>query len=196
MAHPPSSPPFAGGTPGVPPWHRPFHVMAKPMGARCNLACSYCFYLEKEPAYYPHGGVPRMDQATLECFIRDYLAAQPGAEVTFAWQGGEPTLLGLEFFAEVVRLQRRYAAGRTVTNALQTNGTLLDDRWGEFLAREDFLVGVSLDGPRELHDPYRVDRGGKPTWERVMSGLRTLRRHRVRFNTLTVVHRRNCRHAR
>lgn len=170
--------------------------MAKPMGARCNLACKYCFYLEKEPAYYPEAGVPRMDERTLEAYIRDYLASQPGEEVNFTWQGGEPTLMGLGFFQQVVTLQQHYAAGRRVTNSLQTNGALLDDAWGTFLARHGFLVGLSLDGPRALHDAYRVDRGGRPTWSRVMRGLRTLKRHRVQFNTLTVVHRHNYRHAR
>jgi uncharacterized protein len=172
----------------------PFHVLAKPIGARCNLECRYCFYLEKEPALYPDAGVPRMSEATLERFVRDYIAAQPGDEVAFAWQGGEPTLLGVDFFERAVELQRRYGAGRRVTNALQTNGTLLDDRWGEFLAREKFLVGLSIDGPRQMHDPYRVDRGGRPTWEKVIEGLRVLKRHAVQFNTLTVLHRRNARH--
>lgn len=178
------------------PWSRPFHVMAKPMGARCNLNCSYCFYLEKEPMLYPDAGVPRMSDATLEAFVRDYLASQPGDEVTFAWQGGEPTLMGLPFFERVVALQQHYAAGRTVKNSLQTNGTLLDDDWAVFLAKHQFLVGVSIDGPRELHDPYRVDRGGRPTWDKVIRGIRLLKKHRVPFNTLTVVHRRNWRHAR
>ena len=177
------------------PWSRPFHVLAKPIGARCNLECRYCFYLEKEPALYPDTGVPRMSDATLERFVRDYLSAQPGEEVAFAWQGGEPTLMGVEFFERVVALQRQYAAGRQVTNALQTNGTLLDDAWCAFLARAKFLVGLSIDGPRLMHDAYRVDRGGRPTWDRVMQGLRRLKRHRVQFNTLTVLHRRNVRHA-
>lgn len=106
--------------------------MAKPAGARCNLACSYCFYLEKEPAYYPAAGRPWMNEATLETYIRDYLASQPGEEVTFTWQGGEPTLLGLEFYERAVRLQEHYAAGRRITNALQTNGTLFDDAWVRF----------------------------------------------------------------
>ncbi len=140
-------------------------MLAKPIGSRCNLACSYCFYLEKEPLLYPDAGVPRMNDATLEKFVRDYLAAQPGEEVQFAWQGGEPALMGVEFFERAVALQRRYAAGRSVTNAIQTNGTLLDDRWAAFLAREKFLVGLSVDGPRALHDAYRVDRGGRPTWD-------------------------------
>jgi len=167
--------------------------MAKPMGARCNLGCKYCFYLEKEPAYYPDAGVPRMSDGTLEAYIRDYLASQPGVEVNFAWQGGEPTLMGLKFFETVVLLQDRYAAGRHVTNSFQTNGVLLDDAWGEFLARHGFLVGISIDGPRELHDAYRVDKGGRPTWASVMRGIRVLKRHRVQFNTLTVIHRRNYR---
>ena len=188
----PGAPPRA---PGVP-WTRPFHMMAKPMGARCNLGCKYGFYLEKEPAYYPAAGVPRMSEGTLEAYIRDYLASQPGEEVNFTWQGGEPTLLGLEFFERVVARQQHYAAGRRITNSLQTNGVLLDDAWGEFLVRHEFLVGLSLDGPRALHDAYRVDHGGRPTWSRVMRGLRALKRHRVRFNTLTVVHRRNYGHAR
>lgn len=180
-------------TPPSVPWTRPFHVMAKPIGARCNLDCKYCFYLEKEPALYPEAGVPRMSEATLETFVRDYLASQPGDEVTFSWQGGEPTLMGLGFFERAVALQRQYAAGRKVSNTLQTNGTLLDDAWGAFLARERFLVGLSIDGPREVHDAYRVDRGGRPTWDKVMRGLKTLKKHRVEFNTLTVVHRRNVR---
>ena len=188
--------PALSNPPQPPPGLRPFHVLAKPIGARCNLECRYCFYLEKEPALYPDTGVPRMSEATLERFVRGYIAAQPGsAEVMFGWQGGEPTLLGVAFFERVVELQRQYAAGRPVANALQTNGTLLDDEWGEFLAREKFLVGLSIDGPRLLHDPYRVDRGGRPTWEKVMQGLRLLKRHRVQFNTLTVLHRRNVRHA-
>lgn len=177
------------------PWARPFHVLAKPIGSRCNLECSYCFYREKEAAFYPGANVPRMSEATLETFVRDYLATQPGDEVGFSWQGGEPTLMGVEFFQRVVELQRRSGAGRTITNALQTNGTMLDDAWGEFLAREKFLVGISVDGPREMHDAFRTDAGGRPTWHKVMRGLQVLKRHRVEFNTLTVVHRRNVRHA-
>ena len=173
----------------------PFHVMAKPIGARCNLACKYCYYLEKEPLLYADRGVPRMDDATLETFVRDYIAAQPaGGDVIFAWQGGEPTLLGLAFFQRAVALQKRHAAGRTIQNALQTNGTLLDDCWGAFLRAERFLVGISFDGPTLLHDAYRVDRAGRPTWKRVRAGLSVLRRHGVDFNTLTVVNRRNAGH--
>lgn len=177
---------------------RPFHVMVKPMGARCNLECRYCYYLEKERAFYPGPGVPRMDDATLEAFIRDHIAAQPAdaPEIIFAWQGGEPTLLGLETFRRIVSWQKHYGPGRVINNALQTNGTLLTDEWAEFLHAEKFLVGISIDGPRAMHDAYRLDAGGRPTWDRVMEGLRLLRRHRIEFNTLTVVHRRNCRHPR
>jgi uncharacterized protein len=123
--------------------------------------------------------------------VEQYIAAQPADEVHFAWQGGEPTLLGVEFFRNVVKLERRYAGGKTIHNALQTNGTLIDDAWGEFLAEERFLVGISIDGPREAHDRYRVDKGQAPTFDRVMRGLGKLKEHGVEFNTLTVVNRHN-----
>lgn len=168
----------------------PFHVLAKPVGALCNLNCSYCFYLEKAQLY-PQAGNFRMSPELLERYVQDYIAAQPGPVVSFAWQGGEPTLLGVDFFRRAVELQQRHAGDRQIENALQTNGVLLDDEWGEFLAAHRFLVGVSLDGPRELHDAYRVGKGGEPTFDRVMAGIATLRRHRVEFNTLTTVHRRN-----
>jgi uncharacterized protein len=168
----------------------PFHLMAKPVGSLCNLECTYCFYLEKTHLY-PGRGNPRMAPAVLEAYIRDYIAAQPGGSVQFTWQGGEPTLLGLEFFREAVALQQRHAGGRNVENALQTNGLLLDDAWAEFLARHRFLVGVSIDGPRELHDVYRVAKGGAPTFDRVLAAVGVLKRHGVEFNTLTSVHRKN-----
>lgn len=171
----------------------PFHVMTKPVGAICNLNCTYCYYLEKEKLY-PGGGNFRMPDDVLETYIRDYIATQPGSDVQFAWQGGEPTLLGLDFFRKVVDLQKKYGEGRSITNALQTNGTLLDDDWCEFFAAHDFLIGLSVDGPRELHDAYRVDKRAKPTFDRVMRGLEFLQRHKVDFNTLTVVSARNSRH--
>lgn len=170
--------------------HSPFHIMTKPIGPICNLDCKYCFYLEKEKLY-PDTKKWQMSAEVLERYIRDYIAAQPGEEVHFAWQGGEPALLGVDFFRTVVELQKRYANGKTIANALQTNGVLLDDEWGEFLAEHGFLVGVSIDGPRELHDCYRVDKGQAPTFDRVMRGINKLKQHRVDFNTLTVVHRRN-----
>jgi uncharacterized protein len=169
-----------------------FHVMAKPSGAICNLDCQYCFYLDKE-ALFDRGARFRMSDDVLDVYIRQQIAAQRGPEILFAWQGGEPTLMGVDFFERAVALQRRYAGGRTVQNAFQTNGTLLDDAWGEFLKRENFLVGLSIDGPQPLHDLYRVDKGGKPTFDRVMRGLEMLKKHGVEFNTLTVVHRENVR---
>ncbi len=167
----------------------PFHVLAKPAGAICNLDCRYCFYLEKE-ALYPQTGAWAMREEVLESYIRQYLEAHEGT-VQFAWQGGEPTLLGVEYFRRVVELERKYAGGRRVDNALQTNGVLLNDEWARFLKDENFLVGISIDGPQQLHDAYRVDKGGRGSFDRVLRGMETLKRHGVEFNTLTTVHRAN-----
>ncbi|MFO1451780.1 MAG: anaerobic sulfatase maturase [Opitutaceae bacterium] len=177
------------------PAQAPFHLMTKPAGSACNLDCTYCFYLEKE-ALYRDAGSLRMTPQVLEAYIRDTLAAQPGDEVGFAWQGGEPTLLGVGFYETAVALQSTYARGKRITNALQTNGVLLDDRWGQFLRKHHFLVGISIDGPRHLHDAYRVDKGQRPTFDRVVQGIEVLKRHHVEFNTLTTVHRKNSRQAR
>jgi len=164
-----------------------FQLMIKPGGAACNLACRYCYYLGKA-ALYP-GSDLRMSDETLEELTRQVIAAQPGTEATFSWQGGEPTLMGLEFFERAVALQLKYARpGMRIHNALQTNGVLLDDAWSSFFKRHRFLVGVSLDGPQECHDAYRVDKGGRPTFERVMAGLAALSRHGVEVNILTTVH--------
>jgi uncharacterized protein len=168
-----------------------FHIMTKPIGPICNLDCKYCFYLEKEKLY-PNTRQWAMSLETLAQYVQQYISAQPMDEVHFAWQGGEPTLLGVEFFRTVVALQQKYADGKTIHNALQTNGTLLDDEWGEFLAEHRFLVGLSIDGPQELHDHYRVDKGNAPTFDRVMRGLAKLKEYQVDFNTLTVVNRQNC----
>ncbi len=172
-----------------------FHIMTKPVGPICNLDCKYCFYLEKESLYPGKRDVTdwAMPDNVLEPYIRQYLEAQNTPTVSFAWQGGEPTVLGVDYFRKIVRLQRQFAGGRRIENALQTNGVLLEDQWGEFLAANDFLVGLSIDGPRELHDSYRVDKGGQPTFDRVMRGLESLKKHGVKFNTLTVVHRKNSR---
>ena len=167
-----------------------FHVMTKPIGPICNLDCKYCFYLEKENLY-PDTRNWTMPPEVLERYIQQYIAAQPADEVHFAWQGGEPTLLGLDFFRNVMELERKYADGKTIHNALQTNATLVDDEWALFLAENKFLVGVSIDGPRELHDHYRVDKGNAPTFDRVMRGLSKLKAYKVEFNTLTVVNRHN-----
>ncbi len=172
---------------------QPFQVMAKPAGPACNLACTYCYYKDKR-AHYP-GARFRMEGEVLETFVRDYIAcheAWGAPEIVFSWQGGEPTLLGLEYFREVVALQERFRPnGRTVSNALQTNGVLLDDQWAAFLRDNGFLVGISIDGPAGPHDRQRPDKAGRPTFERVMKGLAVLRDNAVEFNTLTVVNRAN-----
>jgi uncharacterized protein len=170
-----------------------FHVMAKPAGPTCNLGCKYCFYLEKEQLY-PKNSNWRMSDEVLETYVRQYIEAQNAPIITFAWQGGEPTLLGVDYFRKIVALQKKYANGKRTDNALQTNGVLLDDEWGEFLAENKFLVGLSIDGPRELHDRYRVDKGGQPTFDKVTRGLGYLKKHQVEFNTLTVVQRHNSYH--
>ena len=170
--------------------HRPFHVLTKPVGPICNLDCKYCFYLEKEKLY-PGEKSWRMSDAVLEKYVSDYIHSQPVNEINFAWQGGEPTLLGVDFFRQAVALQKKFADGKIISNAIQTNGTLLDDEWCEFLAAEKFLVGLSVDGPRELHDKYRVDKRQQPTFDAVMRGLEFLKKHKVEFNTLTVVNRAN-----
>ncbi|MGA2652840.1 MAG: anaerobic sulfatase maturase [Terracidiphilus sp.] len=174
----------------------PFHIMAKPHGPICNLDCTYCYYLEKENLYAAKGRDYRMSDTVLESYIRQYIQSQPAQHVSFAWQGGEPTLLGVPFFERVIELQKKYAGDKLVDNAFQTNGTLLDDAWGEFLARNKFLIGLSIDGPAEIHDAYRVDKGGQPTFTRVMRGLDILKKHGVEFNTLTVINRKNSYHAR
>lgn len=170
-----------------------FHVMTKPRGAICNLDCEYCYYLSKEMLY--PGSRFRMANDLLEDYIKQYIEGQKISEVTFAWQGGEPTLMGLPFYRTVVELQAKYRRpGMNILNTLQTNGTLLDDGWCEFFHEHDFLIGLSLDGPRELHDRYRVDKGGKPTFDKVMAGVRLLQKHRVEFNVLTTLHAANSGH--
>ena len=172
---------------------RAFHVMTKPVGPICNLYCKYCFYLEKEKLF-PSNENFKMSDEVLETYVRQYIIGQDVPEVAFAWQGGEPTLLGVKFFRKVVELQRKYAGGKRIHNAIQTNGTLLDDEWCEFLQAEQFLVGLSIDGPARLHNTYRVDKKGDDTYDEVLRGLRLLKKHNVEFNTLTVVNRANARH--
>ncbi|HEU6448640.1 MAG TPA: anaerobic sulfatase maturase [Verrucomicrobiae bacterium] len=170
-----------------------FHVLTKPIGPICNLDCKYCFYLEKENLY-PGEQQWRMSDAVLEEYVRQYIQSQSAQQIYFAWQGGEPTLLGVDFFRKAVALQKKFARGKSISNALQTNGTLIDDEWCQFLAAEKFLIGLSIDGPRELHDKYRVDKGQKPTFDKVMRGLELLKKHQVEFNTLTVVNHTNSQH--
>ena len=170
-----------------------FHTMVKPAGSTCNLDCTYCFYLSKETL--PNGpGAGAMDDETLELFIRQYIDGNTGASVVFSWQGGEPTLRGLDFFRRVVALQQKYAkSGQKIENDLQTNGVLLNEDWARFLKEHRFLVGLSIDGPRELHDSFRINKGGAPTFDKVMAAANLLRRTGVAFNTLTCVHRLNAR---
>lgn len=175
-----------------------FHVMAKPIGPICNLDCTYCYYLHKE-RLYPRGEKWRMPDHVLEQFVRQYIEAQPAdaPEITFAWQGGEPTLLGLDFFERAVELQQRNARpGQRIVNTLQTNGVLIDEQWCRFFRRHDFLIGLSIDGPAELHDRYRIDRRGRGSHDAVMRCLKLFVRHGVDFNALVVVHRANQDHGR
>jgi serine-type anaerobic sulfatase-maturating enzyme len=170
---------------------RQFHAMAKPVGSTCNLDCSYCYYLSKETlAKGPGAG--RMSDETLELFIKQYIDGITGPEVVFSWQGGEPTLLGLEFFRKVVAFEKKHAKpGQRIENDLQTNGTLLNEEWCEFLKEHRFLVGLSIDGPREIHDHYRVTKGKRPTFDKVFAAGKLLQRYGIPFNTLTCVHRFN-----
>ena len=168
-----------------------FHVMAKPSGSTCNLDCKYCFYLSKETLRNGPGTGP-MSEETLDLFIKQYIEGTTGPQVVFSWQGGEPTLRGLDFYRRVVTLQKKYAKlNQRVENDLQTNGVLLDEEWAKFLKEHRFLVGLSIDGPRQLHDPFRVNKGGAPTFDKVMAAAKLLRKFGVPFNTLTCVHRLN-----
>ena len=162
-----------------------FNVMLKPAGSLCNLGCAYCYYLDKADIYGGHE--PRMSEEMLETVIREYIAANDVPEVTFNWHGGEPLVLGLDFYRKAMELERKYADGKTVFNTLQTNGTLLTPEWADFLRENRFLVGISIDGPRDVHDKYRKDKGGAPTFDRVLKGLTLLREHGVEFNTMSTV---------
>ena len=168
---------------------RRFHLMAKPFGAVCNLKCAYCYYLSKADLL---GSNRRMSDEVLEAYVRQYIEAQDSPEMVFSWQGGEPTLLGLGFFQKVMELQQKHCPdGQRIENDLQTNGTLLDHAWCEFLRENRFLVGLSVDGPAALHDRYRRDGRDRPTCTRTLRAARLLRKHGVGFNTLTVVNRHN-----
>lgn len=172
-----------------------FHLLAKPSGSTCNIDCAYCFFLSKE-ALYPNDR-SRMSEATLEAYIRQLLESHRSPTVTVAWQGGEPTLMGVEFFRRAVELVEQYRRpGQAVEHTFQTNGVLLDDAWCEFFAEHGFLVGLSCDGPKELHDAYRRDRRAQGTFDRVMDGWRMLRKHGVDYNVLCTVNAANQQHGR
>lgn len=172
----------------------PFHIITKPIGPRCNIDCEYCYYLEKEKLF-PSEKKFKMAPEVLEAYIRQTIDASLEAgvpEVQFTWQGGEPTILGVDYFRNIVALQKKYMPkGVPLTNAFQTNGILLDDNWGHFLKENEFLVGISIDGPKKVHDRYRLDRAGRPTFDSVMRGLEVLQLHEVEHNALTVVQRAN-----
>lgn len=163
-----------------------FHVMVQPKGAICNLGCEYCYFLSKENLY--PGASFHMSDELLDLYTRQFIESQQVPEVTFAWQGGEPTLMGLDFFKKAVTLQEKYKKpGMNIHNTLQTNGTLLDDEWCRFFKEHNFLIGISIDGPEHLHDSYRHDKGGKPTFQTVMKGWELLKKHLVDVNVLVTV---------
>ena len=162
------------------------HVVAKPIGPVCNLNCEYCFYLEKQ-ALFGLGEQYRMSDDVLSAFITNYITSQPTPIVEFVWQGGEPTLLGIDFFKRVVELQKQFSGAKTITNSLQTNGTLLTAEWCSFLRDHNFMVGISLDGPKEIHDRYRRDRKGNGSFDQVMRGVKLLQEHKVEYNVLACV---------
>ena len=175
------------------PFASPLYLLAKPAGSRCNLACKYCYYLEKSLLFEKHS--PQvMDDALLEKFIHDYIGAQTTQEVLFTWHGGEPLMRPLQFYKKAVALQRKYAAGRRIDNCLQTNGTLLTEEWCRFFKEQGWLVGVSVDGTQEMHDAYRKAKGGGPSHHKVMQGIRLLQKHGVEWNALAVVNDLNAGH--
>jgi len=171
-----------------------FHVLAKPTGAKCNLDCKYCFFLVKENLY--PGSRFRMPDDVQESYIRQVIESQSGPEATIAWQGGEPTMMGLDFFRRSIELEKKYQKpGSTIQNTIQTNGVLLNEEWCEFFRENNFLVGLSLDGPPAMHDTYRVDKGGQPTFDKVMRAARLMQKNHVEFNILTTVHAANADHS-
>jgi uncharacterized protein len=162
------------------------HALAKPVGSTCNIKCDYCFYLEKKNLY-PAAENLRMPEAVLKAFIKNYVHAQPAPEVEFVWQGGEPTLRGIDFYRKVVLYQKPYLASKRIRNSIQTNGMLLTDEWCEFFKQNGFLVGLSLDGPEDIHNRYRRTDADQPTFRQVIRGLRLLRKWGVQFNVLASV---------
>lgn len=175
------------------PLQQAFHLMAKPAGPSCNLRCKYCFYREKK-TFFPQNKAPRMSVDVLDAYTRKYIESQPGQSVIFDWQGGEPTMLGIDFFRQALDFQKKYRQGKEIQNTLQTNGTFIDEEWCVFLARNNFLVGLSMDGPPAVHDAYRVDSNGKPTLTKVLQSLRMMQSHNVEVNVLATLNRESSRH--
>ena len=175
------------------PFAKPLYVMLKPAGAHCNLACKYCYYLEKNNLYQ-NSHRHLMSDEMLEQFTREYIEAQTMPQVLFTWHGGEPLMRSIDFYKKALALQKKYAHGKQIDNVIQTNGTLLTDEWCEFFAKNHWLVGISIDGPQEYHDHYRVTPAGKPSWEKVMQGISLLKKHRVEWNVMAVVNAYNAEH--
>lgn len=175
------------------PFAKPLYVMLKPAGAHCNLACKYCYYLEKNNLYQ-NSNHHLMSDEMLEQFTREYIEAQTMPQVLFTWHGGEPLMRSIDFYKKALALQKKYAHGKQIDNVIQTNGTLLTDEWCEFFAKNHWLVGISIDGPQEYHDHYRVTPTGKPSWEKVMQGISLLKKHRVEWNAMAVVNTYNAEH--
>ena len=167
------------------PFAKPMYVMLKPVGSKCNLDCDYCYYLEKENLYQKKN--PVMSEELLERFIKQYIESQTMPEIMFTWHGGETLMRPLSFYKRAVELQKQYAGGRHIDNSIQTNGTLLHDEWCKFFKDNNFLVGISIDGPKEFHDEYRRDKMGRPSFHRVMKGIELLKKHQVEFNCMAVV---------
>ena len=175
------------------PFAKPLYVMLKPAGAHCNLACKYCYYLEKNKLY-PTAQRHLMSNEMLEQFTREYIEAQTMSQVLFTWHGGEPLLRSIDFYRKALSLQQKYAGGRRIDNVIQTNGTLLTDEWCEFFAQNHWLVGISIDGPQPYHDHYRLTAAGKPSWKKVMQGIKLLKKHGVEWNAMAVVNAYNVNH--
>lgn len=175
------------------PFAKPLYVMLKPAGAHCNLACKYCYYLEKNKLY-PTAQRHLMSDEMLEQFTREYIEAQTMSQVLFTWHGGEPLLRSIDFYRKALSLQQKYAGGRRIDNVIQTNGTLLTDEWCEFFAQNHWLVGISIDGPQPDHDHYRLTAAGKPSWKKVMQGIKLLKKHGVEWNAMAVVNAYNANH--
>lgn len=175
------------------PFAKPLYVMLKPAGAHCNLACKYCYYLEKNNLYQ-NSHRHLMSDEMLEQFTREYIEAQTMPQVLFTWHGGEPLMRSIDFYKKALELQKKYAHGKQIDNVIQTNGTLLTDEWCEFFTKNHWLVGISIDGPQEYHDHYRVTPAGKPSWEKVMQGISLLKKHRVEWNAMAVVNAYNAEH--
>lgn len=175
------------------PFAKPLYVMLKPTGAHCNLACKYCYYLEKDKLY-PTAQRHLMSDEMLEQFTREYIEAQTMSQVLFTWHGGEPLLRSIDFYRKALSLQQKYAGGRHIDNVIQTNGTLLTDEWCEFFAQNHWLVGISIDGPQPDHDHYRLTAAGKPSWKKVMQGIKLLKKHGVEWNAMAVVNAYNANH--